>query len=501
MGLARSIVGGWILWGLLCLCVTSSTWALEPCKGTPSSVLEPACERVAAGDLEGAIAALERERALDAEAIEPRAVLRVLYGWTGRGADLPGLLVEMVALTPEDLELREGLVFAYTGNGRAPEALPHLEWLVARLPGRHDLRYLLARLLADARRTDEAITHLEHLVNLGEADLQARFLLAQLTHWSVRWPTARAQYEAILSEDPTHADAQRYLEMLRQTHAARARAEGLARADSNGVLVLDGRAHADAPLTGRVRVGIDAGHAYVSEENVNFVERIETQHDRVDAKVEVKPHENLTLEGALGWERFFLGRSAPRGAVALRWSALGRVFGRVAWARQGATLSVVPIYEKMHHDTLEASIYAEPIPELAISLAGRHAWWSDGNRRRIGFGAIWWTPFDEPWLLRPSITWGHESWARLNPDARPYFTQPSSHVITPGVDMGRVSKRYQAQVGYGLAVLLGGGVSHLPRASFTWRPSPRHELTAAGLTQGSALYRSYQGTLRYSHRF
>lgn len=451
------------------------------------------------GESETAIPLYERLVADDPDHVGDLRQLIVLYGWNSRSKELVPAYEALHRLAPKDLEVAHKLAQQYEWNSRGAEAIPLLEALVAAEPETLEYRTRLAQQLAGVGRGPEAVVHLEVVVAAKPHDLKARYLLAQITHWSVDWWTAKTNYLAILADDGQHEDTIKYLELLRSAHGPRLYSQVDVFRDTNDTLRFSEQLGFDIAVSGPVRLGVDVRHRDYFGRHY-LLGKLHASENRTAGRIAVREE---VFEGSveLGAQQFAgLGANpyaAARGQVNIK----KKVSLGASYEHARFTQGVPSIEARVQYHQGTAFGMAFPTKWLSGSVSAGLSQMSDDNVRRQGYGAVVAAPFRERFLLSATVAGGHESYARNNPEALPYFTA-DVWALSPGFDVGYQKRdKIRVEAGYSLVIDNNGNKVHTPRAKLRWDMTPTDRLTLQYFNWGSPVYGYQMGIVQYEHRF
>lgn len=451
------------------------------------------------GKSEDAIPLYERLVAAHPKDVGFLRQLIVLYGWNSRTKAMVPAYEALHELEQKDLDVTNKLAQQYEWNERGAEAIPLLEALVEAEPENLEFRTRLALQLAGAQRGSEAVIHLERVVAAKPDDLQARFLLAQITHWSPDWWTAKTNYLSILDRDPDHADAQKYLGLLRSAHGPRLNTQFDAFRDTNDTLRFSELVGFDAAVVGPVRLGVEYRHRDYFGTHY-LLGKMHASEDRALARIGLR-EDSVEASVDLGAQHFGPAGVEPYAAAKGQVNIKRKVTLGVAYEHARFTQGVPSIDARVRYNQGSAFGFAFPTPWLSGSLSASLSHMSDDNWRRQGYAAVVAAPFRERFLLSATVAGGHESFARVNPEALPYFTA-DVWAVSPGADIGYQKRdKIRVEAGYSIVIDNNGNKVHTPRAKLRWDITPADRLTLNYFHWGSPVYGYQMGILQYEHRF
>lgn len=451
------------------------------------------------GQSESAIPLYERLVADDAENVEDLRQLIVLYGWNSRTDEMVPAYEALHRLAPADLEVTNKLAQQYEWNSRGAEAIPLLEALIKAEPKTLEYRTRLAQQLAGAGRGTEAVVHLKVVVAAKPDDLKARFLLAQITHWSPEWWTAKTNYLAILARDPEHADGLKYLSLLRSAHGPRLYAQFDVFRDTNDTVRFSEQLGFDVAVRGPIRIGVEVRHRDYFGRHY-LLGNMHATENRTLGRIVVREE---VFEGSvdLGAQQFAGIGANPYAAAKGQVNIKKKVTLGVSYEHARFTQGVPSIRSRVRYHQGSAFGFAFPTKWLSGSLSAGLSRMSDGNIRRQGYAAVVAAPFRERFLLSATVAGGHESYARNNPEALPYFTA-DVWALSPGLDIGYQKRdKIRVEAGYSLVIDNNGNKVHTPRAKLRWDITPADRLTLNYFNWGSPVYGYQMGIVQYEHRF
>jgi Flp pilus assembly protein TadD len=169
----------------------------------PKGAIEAARQRIATGDLDGAIRGLQTYVVSHPNEIEPMRFLGDLYYRAGKFGKAEFIYQQMISKNPHDKESHNRLGVVYATENRVDDAIGEFN---AALPGTDSVADLVAM---HARKGDLAAyqSEMEHLAGQypSDADIQAE--LGQVYSAMHRFTAAIPYFERALDDDPASLTA------------------------------------------------------------------------------------------------------------------------------------------------------------------------------------------------------------------------------------------------------------------------------------------------------